>query len=194
MTIWCVGRNYSEHAKELGNQVPESPLFFIKSSGCLFYKNILSWPKHVDSLHFECELAVLLSQVLSPFKIALALDLTDRKKQTELKKKGEPWTQSKSFINACPMSPWIDLEEFSDYRFEFWQNNTLKQTGDPSLMVFNLNTLIIFLTDHYPVKPGDIILTGTPSGVGPLNKGDNVLSILKNKHDQILIEWPLKIE
>lgn len=194
MSIWCVGRNYTEHAKELGNSVPDKPLFFLKTDSTLFRLAVLPYPTHVASLHYELELAFRLNKDLQPSHIALALDLTDRQRQNELKSKGEPWTLAKSFKNSCPMSPWISFDPIEIYSFELQINGETKQSADQNLMVFKWPELVAYLQTHFPVVENDILLSGTPSGVGSLNRGDVLKSLLKNSKQQILIEWSLKIE
>lgn len=194
MSVWCVGRNYSEHAKELGNSVPDKPLFFLKSSAAIFRQATLPYPDHVSSLHYELELAFRFDHNLKLSHVALALDLTDRERQNELKAKGEPWTLAKSFKNSCPISPWITFDPNENYSFELMINDQKKQFGDQSLMIFKWPELVNYLKTHFPAVEGDIILSGTPSGVGSLNRGDILKSMLKNVKQQILIEWTLKIE
>ena len=194
MSIWCVGRNYTEHAKELGNTVPAQPLFFLKSDSTIVRQLTLPYPAHVASLHFELEIAFLFDGNLSLSHVGLALDLTDRQRQNELKNKGEPWTLAKSFKNSCPLSPWIRFDPNENYSFELQINGHKKQAADLSQMVFKWPELVSFLKIHFQVAENDILLSGTPSGVGPLNRGDILKSVLKNAKQQILIEWTLKIE
>lgn len=194
MSIWCVGRNYTEHAKELGNTVPDKPLFFLKSSSTLFTGTTLPYPESVLSMHHELELAFRFDQQLRISHLALALDLTDRHRQNELKAKGEPWTLAKSFKNSCPISQWIPFDSNEIYSFELQVNGQTKQVGDQNLMIFKWPELVSFLKLHFPLSEGDILLSGTPSGVGSVNRGDVLKSVLKNAKQQILIEWSLKIE
>jgi acylpyruvate hydrolase len=194
MSIWCVGRNYSEHAKELGNAVPDKPLFFLKSSSALFRHHTLPFPESILSLHHELELAFRFDQQLRLSHVALALDLTDRQRQNELKSKGEPWTLAKSFKNSCPISPWIVFEPNEIYSFELQVNGAVKQSGDMNQMIFKWPELVSYLKLHFPLAENDILLSGTPSGVGSLSRGDILKSVLKNSKQQILIEWTLKIE
>ncbi|OYZ23242.1 MAG: hypothetical protein B7Y39_05470 [Bdellovibrio sp. 28-41-41] len=194
MSIWCVGRNYAEHAKELGNSVPTQPLFFLKSSSTLVHGNSMPYPTHVLSLHYELEMAFRFDEKLRLSHIALALDLTDRQRQNDLKAKGEPWTLAKSFKNSCPISPWIPFDSNEIYTFELQINGQKKQVGDQNLMIFKWPELVSFLHLHFPITEGDILLSGTPSGVGSIQKGDVLKSVLKNQKQQILIEWTLKIE
>lgn len=194
MSIWCVGRNYTEHAKELGNAVPEAPLFFLKSAASVFRGSRLPYPTSVLSLHYELELAFQFDQHLRISHAALALDLTDRQRQSELKSKGEPWTLAKSFKNSCPISPWIAFDPREIYSFELQVNGQIKQVGDQNLMIFKWPELVSYLHVHFPLMENDILLSGTPAGVGSLNRGDSLKSVLKNAKQQILIEWSLKIE
>ncbi|MCK6597173.1 MAG: fumarylacetoacetate hydrolase family protein [Bdellovibrionaceae bacterium] len=194
MTIWCVGRNFAEHAKELGNEVPQEPLFFIKSPACLHLETVIPYPSTVKSLHFELEIALSIDESLRPDKVALALDLTDRVQQNESKTKGHPWSLAKSFKNACPLSPWTSFNADEDYSLELLIDGQTRQKGSVSEMTFKPEQLLAYLKLHFPVQPGDILLTGTPSGVGELKKGQALKSLLKSSKQQILIEWNTKIE
>lgn len=194
MSIWCVGRNYVDHAKELGNNVPTQPLFFLKPDAALFRSPTLTYPTHVASLHYELELAFRFDKQLAVSEIALAMDLTDRQRQNDLKSKGEPWTLAKSFKNSCPISPWIKFNRDEIYSFELFLNGHKKQSADQNLMVFKWPELVSYLKTHFPVTENDILLSGTPAGVGALRPGDVLKSLLKNAKQQILIEWTLKIE
>lgn len=194
MTIWCVGRNYAEHAKELGNEIPKEPLFFMKAEGCLRKDNLIIKPAMTKSLHYELEIALELDTKLGLSKVALALDLTDRVRQNEAKKEGTPWTLAKSFVGACPMSPWIDFNPKENYSLELHINGLLKQNGGFSDMIYNPDQLLSYLKAHYPIRPQDILLTGTPAGVGELKSGDKLTGFLKNSKNQILIEWTTKVE
>lgn len=194
MTIWCVGRNYAEHAKELGNEVPKEPLFFIKSEACLKKSAIISKMPTAKSLHYELEIALELGKDLKFRKVALALDLTDRVRQNEAKKEGSPWTLAKSFIGSCPISPWIDFDHQEAYSLELLINGIPKQKGDFSEMVYKPDQLLSYLKAHYPIQAQDILLTGTPAGVGELKSGDKLTGFLKNSKNQILIEWSTKVE
>lgn len=175
MTLWCVGRNYRDHAKELNNPVPLQPLIFTKSSSCLVFDQTIDLPAWAGEIHHECELAVQLGDQLKPQSLALALDLTARQVQEQLKKKGEPWALAKSFTGACPMSKPIPFpQDFSSLTFEFYKNSKLVQKGFVGDMIFPLTELLSYLKNHFPLTAGDWILTGTPAGVGPLNAGDQL--------------------
>ena len=169
-------------------------MFFLKSSSTLVHGNSLPYPTHVLSLHYELEMAFRFDEKLRLSHVALALDLTDRQRQNDLKAKGEPWTLAKSFKNSCPISPWIPFDSNEIYTFELQINGQTKQIGDQNLMIFKWAELVSFLQLHFPITEGDILLSGTPSGVGSIQKGDILKSVLKNQKQQILIEWTLKIE
>lgn len=174
--IWAVGRNYAEHAKELGNEVPSKPLIFLKAgSTSTIAAHELHLPSWTSELHHEIELALQFDENLQIDEACIALDLTDREMQNQLKAKGQPWTLAKSFKGACPLSaffPVNDLEDLSNLDLILKVNNETRQKGNTSQMIFKMEDLANFVRHHFPVAPGDLLLTGTPAGVGPLRKGD----------------------
>jgi acylpyruvate hydrolase len=173
MTLWCIGRNYREHAQELNNPIPSKPLIFIKPEGAVTRDSHIQLPRAMGQIHFECELAIKLGAELKPSSLALALDLTARSVQDELKKKGEPWSLAKGFIGSCPISAEIPFPaDFTSLQFEFYKNSQLAQKGVVADMIFSVPVLLEYLAQHFPLLPGDWILTGTPAGVGPLASGD----------------------
>lgn len=180
MNIWCVGRNYIDHAKELGNEVPTEPLFFLKAGSCAVYSKMITFPTWSEEIHHELEIAFQYGPERTFEKVALALDLTERKKQSLLKNKGQPWTLAKSFIGACPLSEARSLkeipshEDFLSWTFKLEVNGQLRQEGRLADAVFKPESLSKYAQIHFPVQPGDWLLTGTPSGVGPLQKGDRL--------------------
>lgn len=193
--IWAIGRNYADHAKELGNAVPDKPLVFLKagSSASVNSTEILL-PHWVDEVHHEVELALKFSPHLQIIEAAVALDLTERKLQSEAKKAGTPWTLAKSFHNACAVSAFFQvrkLEELKDLRIRLWINDELKQDGRTSQMIFPIEAMINYVKEHFPVCPGDLLLTGTPAGVGPLSPGDRVKAEIEG---QITHTWTIKKE
>ncbi|KYG70112.1 hypothetical protein AZI85_15620 [Bdellovibrio bacteriovorus] len=174
--IWAVGRNYAEHAKELGNEVPTEPLLFLKAGSCAtLASKDLHLPSWKNELHYETELALQFDDNLQIDAACIALDLTDREKQNQLKAKGQPWTLAKSFKGACPLSeffPVSDLEELRNLDIILKVNGELRQQGNTSQMIFGFEQLLQFVRTHFPVMPGDLLLTGTPPGVGAFKKGD----------------------
>nr|WP_295900310.1 fumarylacetoacetate hydrolase family protein [uncultured Bdellovibrio sp.] len=174
--IWAVGRNYAEHAKELGNEVPAEPMIFLKagSTSSLAAKEI-HMPSWTNELHHEVELALRFDDNLQIDEACIAIDITDRAKQNQLKSKGHPWTLAKSFKDSCPLSgffPVNDLDELKNLELVLKVNGEVRQHGNTAQMIFSLEQLLDFVRLHFPVMPGDLLLTGTPSGVGPFKKGD----------------------
>lgn len=191
--IWCVGRNYAEHAKELGNEVPTEPLIFLKAGSCatLAAKEI-HLPEWGTDVHHEMELALQFDENLQIDEACIALDLTERAKQSQLKAKGHPWTLAKSFKEACPLSsffPVNDIEELANLNLIFTVNGKIRQQGNTNQMIFTIPQLVDFARQHFPVMPGDLLLTGTPSGVGPLKRGDTVEAEIVGK---ITHKWAIK--
>lgn len=181
-SIWAVGRNYADHAKELNNPVPKEPMIFLKAGAAATQGENIQWPKMFDGdIHHEVELALRFGQNLEFDAMMLALDLTARDLQSKLKSAGHPWTLAKSFRGSCPMSPPIPLPvspwtntEFRDARLELKVNNELRQSAKLSDMIFAPQTLAAWVKERFPVSEGDVLLTGTPAGVGALKSGDHL--------------------
>jgi len=185
--IVCVGRNYAEHARELNNPVPDEPLLFIKPATSAVHLTrpiVLATDK--GSVHFETELSVLIGRPLTNASASdaeaailgygLALDLTYRDLQSQLKKKGHPWERAKSFDGACPLSPFVPADQLPrDHQtFTLDIDQKRQQTGDTREMLNQIVPLIAHMSSHFTLLPGDVILTGTPSGVGPLQAGQTL--------------------
>lgn len=183
--IWAIGRNYAEHAKELGNQVPTEPLIFLKAGSCAIVEaDHFTLPAWSQEVHHEVELAVRFDERLEIHEAAVALDLTERHFQNQLKAKGSPWTLAKSFSQACPLSGFFkvkNLAELKELELRLHVNGELRQAGNTRQMIFSLEEQISYLRSHFPVVPGDLLLTGTPSGVGPLRRGDQVSAEIVGK-------------
>lgn len=186
--IVCVGRNYAAHAAELNNPVPDTPILFIKPATALCTMSPqIQIPKGRGSVHHEVEIALLVGQTLShssPLEarqgicaVGLALDLTLRDLQTELKQKGLPWERAKSFDGACPVTPFYPLPVrfwSQPSQFELQRNHQVQQQGRSDQMLFAMDQLVAFMSTQFTLLPGDLILTGTPAGVGPLAEGDQL--------------------
>ncbi len=186
----CVGRNYAFHIQELNNPVPDEPLLFIKPNTTMMDMNKPLLIPEGQVCHNELEVALLVAQPLQAgqehqpedivsalWGIGLALDLTLREKQDELKKNGHPWERSKAFDNSCPLSGFVPMREISDLQnlqFKLWVNDNIRQSGDSANMMYNCISLIQEITGVMTLLPGDVILTGTPEGVGPLYSGDKL--------------------
>lgn len=193
--IWAIGRNYADHAKELGNEVPTRPLIFLKAgSSASVNSSELILPWWTEDVHHEVELALKFGPGLNIIEGAVALDLTERKLQNELKKSGHPWTLAKSFSESCAISAAFSIKNLDDYRdraIKLWVNDQLRQDGRTSQMIFPFEQVIDYILDHFPVCPGDYLLTGTPAGVGPLQDGDVVKVQFEN---EITHSWKVQKE
>lgn len=176
--IWAIGRNYGAHAKELGNALPEKPLVFLKAGSCaLASDETLVLPPWSSQIHHEVELALEFGPDLTadlPIVAGrVAVDLTARDVQDEAKKKGLPWTQAKSFKGACLLGSRFDVKTTPEnLSLQLTVNGERRQHGHIRDMIFPIPALVRHVLEHFPVCPGDLLLTGTPSGVGPLEHGD----------------------
>ncbi len=185
--VVCVGRNYREHAAELNNPVPQSPLLFIKSTNTLVdLSKPFDLPHGSGDCHHELEIALLIGKPVSQktdFEksciagVGIALDLTLRDLQSSLKSKGHPWERAKSFDGACPVSEFIPTERFADLQkidFSMKKNGLMVQQGNSQSMIFSIKSLIQSISACFSLYPGDIVLTGTPKGVAKLTSGDQL--------------------
>jgi 2-keto-4-pentenoate hydratase/2-oxohepta-3-ene-1,7-dioic acid hydratase in catechol pathway len=188
--VVCIGRNYAEHAKELDNPVPTEPLLCIKPGSCVVpLEGGFSIPTERGSVHYEAEIAVLIGKPLStkPSReevldaisgFAPALDLTLRDKQAELKAKGLPWEIAKSFDGAAVIAPFVAGSTFADLAdigIRLTINGEVRQDGNSSAMLNPIVPMIQYMAGCFSLQAGDVILTGTPVGVGPLNVGDELV-------------------
>lgn len=200
-TIWCIGRNYAEHAKEMGANVEEQPVIFLKPSSAYVSNDIINLPDYSDEVHYECEIVVVIKEDAFNIEpedahkyiagIGLGLDLTVRDIQSELKKKSLPWALSKSFFGSAPISNIIDINQINlnEIEFNLIINEELKQNGNVKDMIFSFKELISFISKRFSLQKGDCIFTGTPAGVGKLNKNDKLTATLTN-----YIKWVLEVK
>ncbi|MFY9180595.1 MAG: fumarylacetoacetate hydrolase family protein [Venatoribacter sp.] len=184
----CVGRNYAAHAQELNNPIPQSPILFIKpSDAAVNLAPTFGIPEQYGAVHHELEIAVLIGQKLTKANleqvrnsiagVGLGLDLTLRDLQDQLKSKSQPWELAKAFDGACPISHFVSVDsqfDWQDISIEMFKNNVLVQAGNSQSMLFPILPLIAHISQHFTLNPGDIIMTGTPAGVGPLAIGDHL--------------------
>lgn len=193
-TVFAIGRNYADHARELGNDVPTSPMFFLKASSCVVGPgSVLPLPPGLTEIHHEVELVVRLGKSSAEGRpvveaYTVGIDLTDRVLQNQLKSQGMPWAAAKSFRAAAPVAEFIPAANVADVQaltLRLWVNGILKQEGDTSLMIHPVAKLVTFLANSHDLQPGDLIFTGTPSGVGPLRSGDRVEIGLFNVADRL---------
>jgi len=183
--IWAVGRNYADHAKELGNEVPTTPMIFLKAGSSASVNSMeLILPHWTTEVHHEVELALKFSSQMRIMECAVALDLTERALQNQAKKEGKPWTLAKSFDGACPVSAFFgikSLEALKDLEIRLWVNDELRQQASFRQMIFEPAVLVDYVMKHFPVCAGDLLLTGTPAGVGPLVDGDVVKAEIRGE-------------
>ncbi len=185
--IVCVGRNYLKHIQELDNEVPaESVLFMKPSTAFTQLDNTCEIPTDKGEVHYECELALLITKKLSNAQAdktltavggyGLALDLTLRTLQTTLKNQGLPWEKSKAFDRSCAITKWQLVEQnFSaQHQYQLSINDIIRQKGDTSLMIKNIAQLLAEISQWFTLLPGDVVLTGTPEGVGILTIADKL--------------------
>ncbi len=186
--IVCVGRNYAEHAAELNNPVPAEPLLFIKpATAAVPLNQPLQLPAGKGAVHYETELALLIgtpASQLSPEQalksvsgVGLALDLTLRDLQSQLKAKGHPWEKAKAWDASCPLSTFVQaaaIETWEHLEFSLRINGQEKQRGRAEQMLTPFAELVSYISQHFTLLPGDVVLTGTPAGVGPLTAQDRL--------------------
>ncbi|WGV12579.1 fumarylacetoacetate hydrolase family protein [Psychrobacter maritimus] len=202
--VVCVGRNYAAHAEELGNEVPKAPILFMKPASSVVSIRqgvVRPNPALYGETHYEAELCVQLAADLSAATIeeakqaiggvTLGLDLTLRELQAELKEKGHPWERAKCFDGACVLGDWLDPQvfgDFTDIHYQLTINDALTQDGDSALMLFPVYELLVNISHAFSLQAGDVIMTGTPSGVGALQAGDQ-LSLKLGAH-----EWQAEVK
>lgn len=187
--VVCVGRNYADHAAELNNPVPTTPMLFIKPSTAVVpMAEPFEVPVDFGSVHFETEMAILIGQPLKNAThaevgeaiagVGLGLDLTLRDLQSKLKEQRHPWEKSKGFDGSCPLSVFLDpvaVGDLQDQQIRLTVNGQLRQNGNSSFMLNKVYPLIAYMSHYFTLLPGDVVLTGTPAGVGEVNPGDNLL-------------------
>lgn len=186
MKIFCIGRNYVDHAKELNNKVPKQPLVFMKPPTALAQSTEIPYPSFTKNLHFELELTLRVSK---PGKnvpvdqameyvdaIGLGIDYTARDVQARCKEKGHSWEIAKAFDNSAALSSFKDMTRFKDgnIEFELKVNGESRQKGSSSDMIFDFKYLIHHVSKFFTIEVGDYIMTGTPAGVGPVQVGDRL--------------------
>lgn len=203
MKIICIGRNYAEHAKELKNDVPTEPVFFMKPDTALlkdgepFY-----FPEFTKDLHHEIEIVLKINKVGKHIdkqfahkyydEIGLGIDFTARDLQTIAKEKGLPWEKAKAFDNSAPIGKFVSKSQFlnlNDINFELKINGHTKQIGNTKDLLFSFDAIIAYVSQFVTLKVGDLIYTGTPQGVGPVKIGDKLQGLINN---ELYLEFEIK--
>lgn len=195
MKIICIGRNYSEHAKELNNDVPSEPVVFMKPKSALLQPDKpFIIPDFTKDLHYECELVVKIGKngkyIQEKFaskyynEISVGIDFTARDLQQQQKSKGLPWEIAKAFDNSAVVGHFISLNEnrkIDDINFSMKKNGELVQQGNSSQMLFSVDKIIAYVSQFFTLNIGDLIFTGTPAGVGPVAILDELEGFLEDE-------------
>lgn len=204
--IVCVGKNYLEHAKELGEAMPEKPVLFLKPASVLHQAThwgeqlVLDFPEEDNAVQPECEIVLRIAhdgyrmnneqakKAISA--LSLGLDMTLRSRQSLLKKNGHPWTTAKVFKDAAIIGPWIPYQQFTDYMetaFQLSIDGSLRQCAKASEMMMCPEDLLVYVSQFFPLKAGDVIYTGTPAGVTSISKGSQ--AELRWRDYSYLVKW-----
>jgi len=195
MKIICIGRNYVEHAKELNNEVPSDPVFFLKPDTALLQSGRAFYiPSFSDDIHYEAELVLKINKEgknISPEfarryydQVTVGIDFTARDVQQRQKEKGLPWEPAKAFDGSAAVGEFIPvdgLKDSSDIRFSLELNKEQKQNGSNTLMIFSFDKIVSFVSSYITLRKGDLVFTGTPKGVGRVQKGDVITCQLEGR-------------
>ena len=203
MKIFCVGRNYEDHAKELGSDIPDEPVIFMKPKSALLQPHTpFYYPEFTNELHYEGELVLRISKngkyIQDKFAnkyydaVTVGIDFTARDIQNELKEKGLPWEKAKAWDNSAAIGKWIpfpNLKNKKELNFGLYKNKELVQQGNSKNMLFDFDYIVSYISNFFSINIGDLIFTGTPSGVGELVVGDELEGFLE---DELLLSLEIK--
>lgn len=203
MKIIAIGRNYMDHVKEMANNKPEKPVFFTKPDTALLRNNEPFYlPDFSDEIHYECEIVIKIKKLgkhIAPEfahryydEIGIGIDITARDIQRECISKGLPWEIAKAFDHSAPIGKFVDKNKFNDINninFHLNINGTRVQKSSTSQMIFKIDELISYVSKFFTLKIGDLIFTGTPSGIGALKKGDRLEAAIEN---EVLLDFEIK--
>jgi len=203
MKIICIGRNYVAHAKELNNEVPTTPVFFMKPDSALVISNRpFFYPDFSNDVHHELELVIRIDRLGRSIEekyahkyfseIGLGVDFTARDLQAKQKEKGLPWEIAKGFDYSAPISEFFSIKKFKDIHnlsFNLDLNGNTVQDGNSSLMIFSYEKIISYVSRFMTLKTGDLIFTGTPAGVGPVAINDRLEAYLEGEK---IMDFPVK--
>jgi 2-keto-4-pentenoate hydratase/2-oxohepta-3-ene-1,7-dioic acid hydratase in catechol pathway len=203
MKIICIGLNYRRHAIEMGRPFPDEPVVFLKPDSSILKNNKPFFlPDFSSEIHYEVEVVVKISKLgkgISPTfapryfdEVTAGIDITARDLQTQLSKDRLPWEISKCFDGAAPLGKFMPVSSFEDINnlnFRLEINHKIVQQSNTSDMIFNINDIISYVSRFFTLKTGDLIFTGTPSGVGPLKLNDHLVAYLE---DMPLLDFMIK--
>ena len=195
MKLICIGRNYTEHIKELENEKPTEPVVFLKpDTAILLKKQPFFIPEFSNDVHHEVEVLVKINRVGKYIdkkfahkyynEIGLGIDFTARDLQSQLKAKGLPWEKAKSFDGAAVIGKWLpksDIENVDDINFSLQKNDVMVQQGNTSHMLWKIDEIIEYVSKYFTLKIGDVIFTGTPSGVGRVVANDKLKGFIGDR-------------
>ena len=195
MKIICIGRNYADHAKELGNDIPDEPVVFMKPKSALLQAHTpFYYPEFTNELHYECELVLRVCKNGKYIQerhasnyyngITVGIDFTARDIQDECKAKGLPWEKAKAFDNSAAVGKFIDITpgmNLKNINFSLQKNGELVQKGNSCGMIFSFDSIISHISNYFSLNIGDLIFTGTPAGVGECVVGDELEAFLDDK-------------
>ncbi|WP_397363273.1 fumarylacetoacetate hydrolase family protein [Olleya sp. R77988] len=195
MKLICIGRNYTDHIKELENEKPTDPVVFIKSDNAILLKKQPFFiPDFSNDVHHEVEVLIKINKLGKHIDkkfahkyykhIGLGIDFTARDLQKQLKEKGLPWEKAKSFDGAAVVGQWIDKSELPDVdnlNFRLEKNGSVVQTANTSLMLWKIDEIVEYVSKYFTLKIGDIIFTGTPAGVGKVIANDKLKGFLEDR-------------
>jgi acylpyruvate hydrolase len=203
MKIVAIGRNYADHIAELKNEVPDEPVLFFKPDTAILRNNEpFYYPEYSQDIHHEVELILRISRegknIDKKFAhkyydaIGLGIDFTARDLQAKAKAKGLPWTLAKGFNGSAPVSDFVPLDQFADLQdihFKLEVNGETRQQGNSQMMLNTFDDIIAYISRFITLKKGDIIFTGTPEGVGPVQIGDRLEGYIEDKK---LLDFEIK--
>lgn len=194
MKIICIGRNYAEHASELGNEIPEKPIFFLKPDTSIIRKNRpFFYPDFSREIHYETEIVLKINRLGKNIQekyahryfneLSLGIDFTARDLQREAKKKGNPWEIAKAFEGSAPVGKFVNIKKFQDIKnlnFQLRKNDQIVQAGNTKDLIFSFDHIISYVSKFVTLKIGDLLFTGTPAGVGPVEINDRLTASVEN--------------
>lgn len=194
MKIICIGRNYTEHIRELGNETPEEPVIFLKPDSALFrQRDAFYIPDFTHDVHYEAEIVIKINRIGKSIsekfahkyytEYTLGIDFTARDVQQKLKEKGLPWEKAKAFDQSAVVGDFLPTEgiNFNHISFSLRKNGQTVQQGNTAMMIHSTNEIIAHVSQYFTLKIGDLIFTGTPAGVGKVNPGDILDGYVENQ-------------
>jgi 2-keto-4-pentenoate hydratase/2-oxohepta-3-ene-1,7-dioic acid hydratase in catechol pathway len=195
MKIFCVGRNYVDHAKELKNEVPDEPVIFMKPKSALLQPHTpFYYPEFTNELHYECELVLRIAKngkyIQEKYAnkyydaVSVGIDFTARDIQNELKQKGLPWEKAKAWDNSAVVGKWVpipNLKNKNALHFALYKNKELVQQGNSEEMLFSFDYIVSYISNFFSINIGDLIFTGTPAGVGEAVVGDELEGFMEEQ-------------